>query len=391
MQGFRSVLASAFPVVVGVAASFATGGSYPFGINVLERSSGTLNTPIFVNHDGTRVLGWAFGVSPLENRYSRLEHDAQSQPVRTFAGSNGINACNDAVNMFVGGARPSQSSANLQAFYMPGIGAAPVYLGSITGYSNSTASLITADGQRVFGMDWKQLPSGARYASQVFTWSPTEGRRSIPRPGGAYTEFKAITADGSMAVGMIAANLGSAFVWTESRGYQFLRGIVPNVSTDGAFDVTADGSAIVGATGSADGRRSIAAIWRDVNEPPQTLVDDWYDSVGYFIADGGRIAAGQGKPVSSMGSFWWIWTAESGMIPAADCFIMQGIQIPRNQYVASIRSVTDNGKYWGVYLADSTTNTSYTAIITVPGPGASLLLAVAAAPMAARRRREQRR
>ncbi|MCX5690398.1 MAG: hypothetical protein NTV94_11555 [Planctomycetota bacterium] len=227
---------------------------------------------------------------------------------------------------------------------MPAIGAAPVFLGGITGYSNSAATLITADGQRVFGMDWKQLPSGARY-----------------------------------------------FVWTEARGYQFLRGIVPNVSTDGAFDVTADGSAIVGATGSADGRRSIAAIWRDVSEPPQTLVDDWYNSVGYFIADGGRIAAGQGKPVSSMSDFWWIWTAESGMIPAADYFIMQGIQIPQNQYVASIRSVTDDGKYWGVYLADSTTNTSYTAIITVPVPSATLLLAVAAAPLAARRRREQRR
>jgi hypothetical protein len=156
MRRLQATLAVVVPAVVCGVLSPTLGASYPFGINVLQQSSGALNTPTFISHDGSGVLGWAFGDRTLENRYSRLGHGVLAQPVRTFTGSSGISSCDEAVSMFAGGARPTPTSAFREAFYMPSSTAAPVFLGRITGFSNSAAYLMTADGQRV-SKSWNNL------------------------------------------------------------------------------------------------------------------------------------------------------------------------------------------------------------------------------------------
>jgi probable HAF family extracellular repeat protein len=122
--------------------------------------------------------------------------------------------------------------------------------------------------------------------------------------GGNSSHFRAVSSDGSVAVGFgQSASGGEATRWTEETGMVGLGDVPGGLSYSDAYDVSADGSIVVGLARVADNTYT-AFIWNAVDgmrDLKSVLTDDYgLDLTGWelrtatAISDDGRVIVGSG-------------------------------------------------------------------------------------------------
>jgi probable HAF family extracellular repeat protein len=175
----------------------------------------------------------------------------------------------------------------------------------------SQAFDVSEDGKVIVGASAIDF-GGGRIPTQAFRWTETETMVPIADLG---TQARAVSADGSVVVGT-SATLGG-FRWPELPGQ-------PALGLPGAFDVvpnavSADGSVIVGETVfrfGLSGLRSEAFRWTE-DEGSVSLSPA---NVAYDVSADGSAIVGQ-SPVH--GAFYW--TLETGMLSLQNVLLSLGV------------------------------------------------------------------
>jgi len=176
----------------------------------------------------------------------------------------------------------------------------------------SDARAASADGAIVVGQAlFGSLPFTTYKA---FRWTAQAGMQNIgsPVPDGPGSHADAITPDGSIVAGAAQPPIGTglqAATWTAAGGWRIL-GTLPGATDSTAYGISADGSAVVGASG---GR---AFIWRQATGmlDLQTLLappPGWTLNEARAISPDGSIILGTGM-LSGVGSRAWI-----GVLPCS--------------------------------------------------------------------------
>jgi probable HAF family extracellular repeat protein len=173
-----------------------------------------------------------------------------------------------------------------------------VPLGYLPGGNHSTSQEISADGLVIVGTSGS---TDAGILSEAMRWTNGTGMTGLgDLPGGFFDSWAADTsADGSVVVGGSRGGLGyEAFRWTEAAGMTSLGDLPGGAHESAAHAVSADGSIVVGYGNSPIGRE--ATIWSGKGAAQSlrnwlmargvTSVTNWQLADAYDIsADGTRI------------------------------------------------------------------------------------------------------
>jgi probable HAF family extracellular repeat protein len=234
-----------------------------------------------------------------------------------------------------------------------------VGLGPVPGCSAETqVTGISADGTVIVGaarVEFRAIP---------FRWTEDEGMTRLDEEAlGAVPS--AISHDGSVVVGGYWGGPPQPFRWTAEAGLELL-GPLPGGSGGGeAINLSADGSVIVGWSDPAEPSYMEAFRWT-ADEGTVGLgflpVSDF--SMAWDVSADGSVIVGE-IPISGPGSDAFVWTAATGMrdlqrvlaldlgldMEAADLYYAYGIS-SNGRYVVGGGSNPDNGGAWLAYLGD---------------------------------------
>jgi probable HAF family extracellular repeat protein len=158
------------------------------------------------------------------------------------------------------------------------------------------ANGVSDDGSVIVGFD----DNGA------FRWTTATGAVNLG-PGGAYD----VSGDGAVVVGY---GSGGAFRWTASTGMVSL-GYLPGYTTSEAYGTNADGSVVVGGSGSSSG--SQAFEWTQATGMVGLGYLPGYDnSFAYGVSADGSVVVGfdwQEQNGSQVNDEAFLWTASGGL------------------------------------------------------------------------------
>jgi probable HAF family extracellular repeat protein len=164
----------------------------------------------------------------------------------------------------------------------PGLAASFTPLGDLPGGElYSTAYDVSGDGQVVVGTG-----TSSTY-SEAFRWTAATGMVSLgglTRPGNSTGE--AVSADGTTIVGL-DVRTAQGYSWTSTGGMVGLGTYPPGAFSEGATDVSADGSVIVGISGGQAVLYSGGTI-----TGLGTLPGDGHVSASFGISGDGHVAVG---------------------------------------------------------------------------------------------------
>lgn len=189
-------------------------------------------------------------------------------------------------------------------------------------YPYGSGGPVSADGRFVVG---GFLPSGN--PEHVFRWSADGGFEDLGAVAAfTYVEPGAVSDDGSVVVGYAAGSVpDAAFRWTEAGGIELIaNGLHPDPSAiTRAYDVSADGTVIVGSAVDADGQLE-AFRWTEaagmVGLGSLPGGDAW--SVAYAVSSDGSTIVGQSGSANAGTNTGrgeaFVWTAATGMLPLGD-------------------------------------------------------------------------
>ncbi|MCG6907078.1 MAG: hypothetical protein LJE63_10690 [Desulfobacteraceae bacterium] len=180
-----------------------------------------------------------------------------------------------------------------------------VGLGYLPGHSESCAFGVSADGAIVVGRS--EAGEGVENRSEAFRWTPNEGMVGLGflSRGDLRSGATDVSADGAIVVGYSVSSSGyaEAFRWTQSAGMVGL-GHLPGCSVSVASAVSADGSTVVGNSGSGD--KTEAFIWDEKNgmrNLRELLIDAcgldlnaWTLERATGISSDGKTIVGTGSP-----------------------------------------------------------------------------------------------
>jgi probable HAF family extracellular repeat protein len=159
-----------------------------------------------------------------------------------------------------------------------------VGLGLLPGMEASTAYDISSDGSVVVGNSayYGDLNGDGEMDQEAFRWTQCSGMEGLgDLPGGAfYSNAMGVSADGSVIVGWGTTAQGQrAFIWDEANGMRSLQDVLTNVygldltgwTLTNAYDISADGTTIVGRGSSPNGTEAWVAkietpIWAQYSE-----------------------------------------------------------------------------------------------------------------------------
>jgi uncharacterized membrane protein len=152
----------------------------------------------------------------------------------------------------------------------------------------SGAFAVSPDGGVVVGVS-EPSPASGLIVAEAFRWTGTGGMVGLgdmPSGGGFTTDARAVSADGSVVVGRTGSK---AFRWTAAEGVVGLFDLPPGFVAD-ANAVSADGRVIVGSFGSSD---FDAFIW-DADKGMRLLVDVLRDDYGLAVDGFQRLSSATG-------------------------------------------------------------------------------------------------
>lgn len=198
-------------------------------------------------------------------------------------------------------------------------GSGMIGLGDLPGGPyHSSGQAVSAGGLAVAG--FSEYATSARL--HAFRWTDAEGMVDLgDLPGGISDSIGYdISSDGSVVVGSgRPGDFGEAFRWTADDGMIGL-GTLPAYASSGAAAVSADGSAVVGSSSTADGERRQAFRWT-ADEGMVGLGDlpggVWVmESLAKGASFDGSVVVGTSE--SSAGDEAFRWTEETGMVGLGD-------------------------------------------------------------------------
>ncbi len=198
--------------------------------------------------------------------------------------------------------------------------------GSWHGGSYSTARGISADGSTIVG---RGISSTSTYF-EGFTWNASEGMQGVgDLPGWTnYSVAEAASSDGSIVVGRGSVYEGgagyNAFRWTEAEGMVSLGdlpggGSYSNISSgvySHAYDITPDGSTIVGYGLSASGLEAFKWTESTGMVGIGDLDGGGFESRAISATPDSSVIIGTGT--SQFGTEAFRWTEDGGMIGLGD-------------------------------------------------------------------------
>lgn len=253
------------------------------------------------------------------------------------------------------------------------------YLGSLGASSGDSASSgwgISGDGRTVVGLGW--INPGSAHAVK---W--TQGGSIVDMGStvmGASSRANAANGDGRVIVGWQDDEFGfrQGAVWKD--GVQMLLTGPDGFGLGEAGDVTPDGNWVVGQGGY---RWSEATGGEYLGQLP----GGFFPQLGATgISDDGRIIVGYqrefGPPTFGEG---FIWIEGQGMVNLTDWVQTQGVVLPAGTALSLPLAISGDGMTICGLGRDST-SFAMGWVVTVPSPGAGMLLGMAGL-MAARRRR----
>jgi probable HAF family extracellular repeat protein len=169
-------------------------------------------------------------------------------------------------------------------------------------------------------------------AGHAFRWTQSSGMVSLGNlPGQSYSYARDVSADGSIIVGSSGSSTYQAYRWTQTGGMIGL-GYLPGASESYAYGMSADGSVIVGESGgkafiwdSTNGMRSLEYVLSTIyglNLSGWTLSDAWdVSSDGKTIVGFGIDPLGQKEgfaanlnPVPIPGAVWLLGSGLTGLV-----------------------------------------------------------------------------
>jgi len=176
--------------------------------------------------------------------------------------------------------------------------AAPQNLGTVPGTTSSTAYGVSDDGSVVAGL------SGDITA---FRWTQETGMLALPVIAGTTSSTAyGVSGDGSVVVGYNAPEVGNSIAvkWTGNAAPQRLADLQGVMSGSVAKAVNADGSVVVGQSGTR------AARWEG-DVPPQDLgvLEGTDQSFAYSVSDDGLVVVGSSFPRLDGPTRAFIWRA----------------------------------------------------------------------------------
>ncbi len=216
-----------------------------------------------------------------------------------FSGAWGVSAD----GRFVVGGGTNEESAEAVVWTKEG---GIVGLGSLPGETYSWARAISADGTAVVGY------SGTAGNNEAFLWKDgqMQGLGHLYPPEYARSYAEAVSGDGSVVVGDASGMEG--FRWEDGQ-MEGLGDFPGGIYTSNAFDVSADGSIIVGYGSQDDGCKPFIWTQEDGMQSLGTLPGPFSSGAAYGISRNGKYIVGWSTS-DSIPSQAFIWSREEGMV-----------------------------------------------------------------------------
>lgn len=191
------------------------------------------------------------------------------------------------------------------------------------GYSYSVATSVSADGSVIVGH------SSSASGYEAFRWTQGGGMVGLGDLGGVTFDSRAyaVSADGSVVVGRSiispgpppAAPTREAFRWRMSTGMVGLGDLPGGDFLSDAYDVSADGSVIVGRGNSVAGFEAYCWTQGSSMVGLGDLPGGTFSSYAKGISADGSVVVGQGS--SASGSEAFLWDATHGMRSLRDVLV----------------------------------------------------------------------
>lgn len=262
---------------------------------------------VAVSHDGSVVVGTSLGAAGFEAFRWTAAGGMVGLGMLGGGGSEGFAVSADGL-VAVGG-------SSGEAFQWTA-GGGMIGLGDLPPCCGSLASGVSADGLIVVGTG-----DPVHSAAEAFRWTSPGGLIGIGQGDGVNSEANAVSADGSVIVGL-SSNV--AVRWTESGTEMGELGTLPGGTIySEASAVSADGSIIVGYA-TTPGNQSVPFIWDAANgmrNLADVLVNDlgvdlagWTLHFAWGISADGSTIVGTGN--SAAGNEAWIATLGATTDPA---------------------------------------------------------------------------
>jgi probable HAF family extracellular repeat protein len=305
---FASDISADGSTVVGRSDNQAFLWTQPTGMKALDFLSGAnYGEAAAISADGTTVVGFnAYNFDPATEGATGYQGFRWTEPtgtveLGTITGSDSSAASGTSADgsIVVGGLFQGQQEGFRWTV------AGMTSLGYLTGANFSNATSISDNGLFIAGTSGVNDAQGNIYAFEATRWNSTGEKESLGiLPAHIASEALGISADGSVVVGeSLGANgLYEAFRWSQTTGVMEALGRLTG-STVGSFawDVSADGSTVVGYADDAD--RGQAFIWTEdsgLQTVQKILTDAGVDLTGWQlkeatgISNNGRKIVGRG-------------------------------------------------------------------------------------------------
>jgi len=250
-----------------------------------------------------------------------------------------------------------------------------VGLGFLPGFPRSLASAVSGDGSVVVGTSLLAGPGSV----QAFRWTSGGGMVGLgDLVGGAFqSSAYDISADGSVVVGQgDSGTFHEAFLWTSEGGMVGLGG-----KPSGAGGVSDDGAVVVGFSGSQAFRWTASEGMVGLGNPP-SLVSSYAIDVS---ADGSVVVGFAAEPTTSVRRAF-IWDASHGMRLLQEVLVNDYELDPTGWTLSEATGISSDG----LTIVGNGTNPSGQReawIAVIPEPSVSLLFALGLAGLAGWRRR----
>lgn len=351
-------------VCIAVAASAQTPGFYLVG----ETSGANESEVLAISYDGTLAVGYTGRPSFVERAYRWTTEtgrvDAGDPDLLPFSSFTGLS---DDGTVIAGYMYPSVTGANLQAFVRyPG---QPLtILPRLSGYSKaSSPTRVSGNGMVLAGVC---QGSGTPPPMRCFRWTPTGGIQALPyaRTGDTLALLFDISSDGTTIVGYSASPSGgsaAAFKWRAQTGTIVLA--APGTHAE-AHGVSSDGSIVVGSYATSGGSR---AVYWDSQLQMHDLgaINGSAYQVANCVSDDGRVIGGNAGGVSGFTRQAFVWTSELGMRSAIEHFNERGVALPSGYTSYECSSISGDGRVFGVRVfppGGGPANISGVAVLGLP-------------------------
>jgi probable HAF family extracellular repeat protein len=245
-------------------------------------------------------------------------------------------------------------------------------LGTLVGDVNSFANGLSRDGRVAVGNSATAV--GPNYRARAFRWTAQEGMSSLPGSQPLHDEViaRATSADGSVVVGystnLNGADFADAFVWRNG----VTTALPERDWVADAWGVSADGRYVVGDTGYIP----TAVRW--------DLVTGEMLEIGAGVAGFGRGVAVSDDGRVVVGGVH-VWREGVGAQTLSEYAASFSIALPPGVALAAARGISADGRtIVGTALVNGTMGRAF--VLTIPTPGAVVMLGLAGV-VASRRRR----